>query len=76
MSKKELIDAKKLHVVVMDTLELTVTSYVIEKEEFEEIAKDIDSDDNDDVVAEFIEGCGHSHGIEYIFSEDEIEFRV
>ena len=76
MSKKELIDAKKLNVVVMDTLELTVTSYVIEKEEFEEIAKDIDSDDDDDVVTEFIERREHSHGIEYMFSEDEIEFRV
>jgi len=67
--------SKTLHVVVMDFNAVTVTSYVIEKEEFREIATDIDADDDDDVVIEFIDRQGHRQSeIHYMFSEDEIEF--
>jgi len=67
--------SKTLHVVVMDFNAVTVTSYVIEKEEFREIAKDISADDDDDVVIEFIDRQGHRQSeIHYMFSEDEIEF--
>ena len=67
--------SKTLNVVVMDFNAVTVTSYVIEKEEFREIATDIDADDDDDVVIEFIDRQGHRQSeIHYMFSEDEIEF--
>jgi hypothetical protein len=67
--------SKTLHVVVMDFNAVKVTSYVIEKEEFREIATDISADDDEDVVIEFIDRQGHKQSeIHYMFSEDEIEF--
>jgi hypothetical protein len=68
------MEAKEFFIVVLDFNTVSVNHYELEKEEFAKIADEIDADDEDEVVQEFIHRAGHHLSeVQYMFSEEEIE---
>ncbi len=68
------MEAKEFFIAVLDFNSVTVNHYRLERKEFEKIANEIDTEDADEIVQEFISNNGHHLSeVNYMFSEEEIE---